>query len=150
MGNRLIVVANRTPQREASDRVGGLEAAITPAVDATGSVWVGWSGVVTQDPGPPACWHRGSIEVLATDLRPRDVAGYYSGFSNQVLWPALHGFSDRVALRPGDYETYEEVNEAFADLVMGVARRGDLIWVHDYHLIPLGAGIRARGRIFWL
>jgi trehalose 6-phosphate synthase len=37
------------------------------------------------------------------------------------------------------------VNERFAETVSPLIEQDDLIWVHDYHLIPLGAQLRERG-----
>ena len=34
---------------------------------------------------------------------------------------------------------YERVNERFAETLAPLIEPDDLIWVHDYHLIPLGA-----------
>jgi trehalose 6-phosphate synthase/phosphatase len=36
------------------------------------------------------------------------------------------------------------VNQAFADAALEVLRPGDLLWIHDYHLMLLPQLIRAR------
>ncbi|MBV8593606.1 MAG: trehalose-6-phosphate synthase, partial [Caulobacteraceae bacterium] len=40
---------------------------------------------------------------------------------------------------------YERVNKRFADILAPMVEPDDLIWVHDYHLIPLGRELRRRG-----
>lgn len=39
---------------------------------------------------------------------------------------------------------YREVNEKFADIMMPYVREGDLIWIHDYHLLLLPRILRER------
>src|SRR3546814_15591340 len=40
---------------------------------------------------------------------------------------------------------YKHVKEAFADTVRPLTEPEDIIWVHDYHMIPLGQMLRDRG-----
>src|SRR3546814_134031 len=40
---------------------------------------------------------------------------------------------------------YNRVNEHFADTVCPLTEPEDIIWVHDYHMIPLGQMLRDRG-----
>lgn len=42
------------------------------------------------------------------------------------------------------WHAYQKVNELFADAVAKEARKGDLIWVHDYHLMLLPKLLRER------
>ena len=42
------------------------------------------------------------------------------------------------------WQAYERVNEAFVEAVVEVAKDGDIIWVHDYHLMLLPKLIRER------
>ena len=37
------------------------------------------------------------------------------------------------------------VNRIFADKLSDLIREDDIVWVHDYHLMPLGRELRARG-----
>jgi trehalose 6-phosphate synthase/phosphatase len=36
-----------------------------------------------------------------------------------------------------DWQAYRDVNRAFADKILEIARPGDRVWVHDYHLMLL-------------
>lgn len=84
--------------------------------------------------------------IRPLSLSQDEVAGYYAGFSNSVLWPCFHGLTDRCELRHDDWEMYQRVNRRFADAV-GDALEGDrdLVWIHDYHLLLVAAWLRARG-----
>jgi trehalose 6-phosphate synthase len=70
---------------------------------------------------------------------------YYLGFANSVLWPVFHNRLDLASFDNGYYDAYRRVNARFADSIAPQVRPTDTIWVHDYHLIPLGAELRKRG-----
>ena len=82
---------------------------------------------------------------MTMPLTERDYREYYLGFSNEVLWPIHHYRLDLSRFTLEAAEGYRRVNARFADVLAPHLRRTDLIWVHDYHLIPLGADLRARG-----
>ena len=41
-------------------------------------------------------------------------------------------------------ETYRRVNARFAQSLARLLRAGDLVWVHDFHLMPLAEELRRR------
>lgn len=45
---------------------------------------------------------------------------------------------------PGDYEAYQRINREFAATIHTHLRPRDRLWVHDYHLLPLGRCLRER------
>src|SRR6266540_3652851 len=73
-----------------------------------------------------------------------EVARYYEGYSNAVLWPLFHYVVARLPLEVRDFDAYEAVNARFADVVAQQWKQGDLIWVHDYHLMLLPRMLRDR------
>lgn len=73
------------------------------------------------------------------------VEKYYSGYSNNVLWPLFHYISlpiNDLARSYGTWEAYQIANRMFADKVLSTYRKGDIIWVHDYHLMLLPGMLR--------
>lgn len=151
---RLVVVSNRVAlpgPSEGADGppVGGLGVALREALERTGGVWLGWSGQVgvatSLAPPPPRLVERGRVTYALLDLSPDDEREYYSGFANRALWPLMHERPDLVAFSRADRAGYGRVNRRFAGALRSLLRPGDLIWVHDYHLIPLGAELRALG-----
>ena len=84
------------------------------------------------------------MRLVAVPLTADQVARYYEGFSNGVLWPLFHYLLDQVPLHVRDWEPYVEVNERFADMVAEQYQPGDLIWVHDYQLLLLPGLLRQR------
>jgi trehalose 6-phosphate synthase len=79
------------------------------------------------------------------DLRREQFHRYYNGFSNDALWPLFHYMPSKFRFRPEEREAYEEVNRQFAQKLLPLLETDDCIWVHDYHLIPLGCRLRELG-----
>ena len=75
-------------------------------------------------------------------LDGRDAELYYEGFSNSTLWPLFHGFPQHTRFDEEAWEAYVRVNERFRDAVLALARPGDTVWVHDYHLMLLPSLLR--------
>jgi trehalose 6-phosphate synthase len=143
---RIVIVANRTPVVHGTklERAGGLVHAVLPGLSVTGGAWIGWSGHAPEHLGATTTQLDG-IDYTTFDLSPEEITGYYEGFSNSTLWPLLHGLDDRAQYAPRDYSQYRNVARKFAREVSGQLRAGDLVWVHDYQLIPVGEELRDAG-----
>jgi trehalose 6-phosphate synthase len=61
------------------------------------------------------------------------------------LWPLFHYRIDLAEYDRSFAGGYERVNERFAGTVAPLIEPDDLVWVHDYHLIPLGSQLRDKG-----
>ena len=82
---------------------------------------------------------------MVTSLGAEDYKEYYNGFANRVLWPVLHYRFDLAEFSRRDLSGYMRVNEHFASELDKLLRPDDVVWVHDYHLIPLARAVtRAR------
>ena len=86
-----------------------------------------------------------NIEYVVTDLSKEGFDEYYSGFANRVLWPILHYRLDLAEFARRDLSGYFRVNNHFAAQLEKIIEADDLIWVHDYHLIPIADALRRRG-----
>jgi trehalose 6-phosphate synthase len=147
--SRLIVISNRVakprPQGEGGAQ-GGLAVALSAALREYRGLWFGWSGDTAETFTGHIDFERSHGVTTATvDLDAQDVEEYYNGYANRTLWPLFHY---RVGLTEFDRSFgagYERVNERFAETVMPLIEPDDLVWVHDYHLIPLGQQLRDRG-----
>ncbi len=80
-----------------------------------------------------------------TDLAESDYQEYYNGFANRVLWPILHYRLDLAEFTRRDLSGYRRVNVHFANQLNDLLQGDDVVWVHDYHLIPLAKMLRDRG-----
>lgn len=145
---RLVVVSNRVadPRKPAA---GGLAVALGDVLQATGGLWFGWSGRIVEDGTPgEADLHvqqAGAATLATVDLSRRDHDTYYAGYSNGALWPVFHYRLDLANFDAECARGYGRVNRLFARKLLPLLRSDDLIWVHDYHLIPLAAELREAG-----
>ena len=144
---RLIVVSNRMDTPEAGRiSAGGMTVGIAGALAARGGIWLGWSGFFSRCDSLTR-HHRqiGRVSYVGIDLPKHDYERYYSGFANQVWWPLAHDRPDLVRFNLADAAAYRRISGRFADAIMRMAQPEDVIWVHDYHLIPLARALRDRG-----
>jgi trehalose 6-phosphate synthase len=143
---RLVVVSNRIPYPCGTAKAGGLVTALTGALEGKGGIWFGWTGRTTDVPDRQATVIEANGYALAgIDLSASELAGYYDQLANRALWPAFHGRPDLVRLDHAAYATYRGVNRRFAEALYSLLRADDVVWVHDYHLIPLGHDLRGLG-----
>ena len=147
MTNRTVVVSNRVaPIDEGRTAAGGLAVAVLAALRRSGGIWFGWSGEVVASPGETVhLTERGGLATATVDLGEDDYEAYYNGFANATLWPLFHYRVDLVDFDRANYVGYRRVNADFARKLAGLLDPDDLIWVHDYHLIPLGEELRRLG-----
>jgi trehalose 6-phosphate synthase len=146
--SRLVVVSNRvTPVTGArAATAGGLAVGVHAALRETGGIWFGWSGDVTPvSAAMPKVFRTGRITYATVDLSKAEFDGYYGGFANRTLWPLCHYRLDLTSFEHAWYATYRRVNQLFAEHLAPYLRDDDLIWIHDYHLIPMGEELRRLG-----
>ncbi len=139
---RLVCVSNRIslPRRSAP---GGLAVGILAALRRVGGVWFGWSGETSDEPSAePQIIVRDNVCYATIDLRTAEFERYYNGFCNSTLWPILHYATGRFRYEYEDYEAYQSINAQFARQLAGLLRPDDVVWVHDYHLVPLARYLR--------
>jgi trehalose 6-phosphate synthase len=142
--SRLVIVSNRTPGK--APAAGGLAVALKRILAERDGFWFGWSGKLTDNPAHDAHFEDiDGIRVGGVDLSRDDLQAYYAGYSNSILWPAFHLRLDLATIEPHWYEGYRRVNAHFADALLPHLKPDDVIWVHDYHLIPFAAMLRERG-----
>ena len=144
---RLVVVSNRVgPIPPATISQGGLAVALRAALEGAGGIWFGFSGSVgEQADAAPKLVAAGNITFATLDLTRRDFEEYYIGYANRVLWPLFHYRPSLVGFSRDDLAGYLRVNRAFARGLLPLLTPSDLVWVHDYHLIPLGEALRRLG-----
>jgi trehalose 6-phosphate synthase len=145
----LVVVSNRVARGKVNEPMtGGLAAALLPVVEKSGAIWVGSSGRVRDgaQKEPFADIEALGTGALATlDLPAAHYGGYYEGFANSALWPALHSRTDLIRASQEDYLSYREVNAFMARALLRFRQPDTAFWIQDYHFLALGAELRDRG-----
>jgi trehalose 6-phosphate synthase len=142
--SRIVIVSNRTPGK--GPAAGGLAVALRKVLAQHEGFWFGWSGKLTESPDARARFDDiDGLKLAQIDLAPEDHRAYYSGFSNSILWPSFHLRLDLATIESHWYEGYRRVNAQFARALKPLLKPDDVIWVHDYHLIPLASELRQLG-----
>ena len=144
--SRLVSVSNRVTVPRRSVPPGGLALGVHAAMQSRGGLWFGWSGEIAErEPDAARIVIRDRIAYGTIELTHADHDQYYLGFCNGAIWPLFHYFLDAVHYHDEQYEAYLRVNRMVAQRLLPHLEPDDLIWVHDYHLIPLAQELLAIG-----
>ena len=152
---KLILASNRIPCAMKKDGehyvfgqgAGGLVSSLAGMARTTKFTWYGWPGMEVPEHDRP-----GIEETLMKDyttvpvyLDEKTYEGYYNGFSNSILWPLFHYHPGEISFSETDWMAYQEANRTFAKAIVNSKEGvddGDIIWVHDYHLMLLPQMLR--------
>ena len=144
---RLVIVSNRVgAPGERAARAGGLAVAMRDALRQNGGIWFGWSGEIADaSSAAPHMETAGKVTYATVDLSQTDHDQYYIGYANSTLWPLLHYRLSLVEYKRRQFNGYLRVNTYLAQQLRPLLKSDDVIWVHDYHLIPFAAELRKLG-----
>lgn len=145
--NRLVVISNRVAiPADKGASVGGLAVALRDALRENGGLWFGWSGkVVKRNSTKAQITTEDNVTFATIDIKRKHFNRHYNGFANRVLWPLFHYRIDLTAFTQDEYGAFLKVNALFCEKLLPLLKGDDQIWVHDYHLIPLGERLREAG-----
>ena len=143
--SKMVVVANRLPMSRSKSgewisSSGGLVTALVPIIQKRGGAWIGWTGDAGRGGRLPMM---DGVAMRAVGLTESEIDTYYNGFSNQTLWPLYHDAIREPVFNHSWWPAYEDVNQKFANAAAAAAGRGDVVWVHDYHLQLVPEMLRA-------
>lgn len=142
LSNRLPITARRERGAlQVEGSAGGLVSALAPALRTQGGTWIGWAGTKLRDGETlPAVDPNYSLHPVP--ISPTEVKRYYHGLSNRALWPLFHSLPERAQFERREWDAYEQVNQRFADAAAALAKPEQRVWIHDYHLMRVGARLR--------
>jgi trehalose 6-phosphate synthase/phosphatase len=151
--NRLIVVSNRLPfalDLKSEDlwtvtpAAGGLVSAVEPILRERGGTWIGWPGIAGEIPREPLAeaTRDAGYKVVPVALSESERDEFYYGYSNEVIWPLFHDLQNFCNFEPAYWQTYQQVNQRYAEVIAHHYQPGDFIWVHDYHLMYVAQALR--------
>ena len=151
---RLLIVSNRLPltvherkgELHIEPSAGGLATGLSSWYRSCNSIWIGWAGITQKKMKreKDIMARLLSENCLPVSISQQDVEAYYNGICNKTIWPLFHYFPLYAEYSESSWQAYQRVNTAFANVVAGVARPNDMIWVHDYHLMLLPQLLRER------
>lgn len=144
--NRVVAVSNRVSLPRRGAVPGGLAVGLLAAMQARGGLWFGWNGDIADGPQQSTeVTRKDGVAYATLELSRKEYEQFYLGFSNGILWPLFHYFVDGFHYSDEQYECYHQVNQRYARELAPLLSPDDLIWVHDYHLIPLAQKLREIG-----
>ncbi len=166
----IILVSNREPyihekvngEIQYSVPASGVVTALEPVMEACGGLWIAHgSGSADKETADA----EGKIKVPPEEphytlkrvwLTQKDVQGFYTGFSNEALWPLCHMAHTRPTFRKEDWTAYRRVNGKFAEALLAEIKdlQNPIILVQDYQFALLPRMIKkarpdASVGIFW-
>ncbi len=144
---RIVLASNRVGDLSKGTQSGGLAVAVGDVLREGNGVWFGWSGdIVPNDTEIGLRLDRQQNVTIATQaLTQEEYDGFYLGYSNRALWPVFHYRLDLAVFDAQELERYKAVNRRMARGLAGLLTNDDVVWIHDYHLIPMAAELRALG-----
>ena len=141
--SRVILVSNRVLDLRKASQAGGVAVALADVVRTRSSLWFGWNGDIKPPEECNVVEREGRVATVP--LSPNEHERYYLGYANSVLWPVFHSRLDLAQFEAGYFEQYIGVNRRLATLLQPILRADDIIWVHDYHLIPMATELKKLG-----
>ena len=168
--SHLFVVSNREPYehfRQGSSIVAkvpasGLVTALEPILRACDGTWVAQGA---GDADRETADEHGRLRVPPDTqqytlrrvwLDKEEAEGFYSGFSNEGIWPLCHIAHTRPIFRAEDWKAYQTANVKFADVTLEEMEgtESPIVLLQDYHFALLPRLIKekrpdARVAIFW-
>ncbi len=159
---RLLIVSNRLPvsvykeknEYKFTKSAGGLVSGLSDFLAGLGKsesdiddyIWMGWPGTTVQKEDEDFISEKVQKEYKASPVffSQRLMDKVYYGFCNRTIWPLFHYFPNYANFENEYWDEYKNMNEIFCDEVLKIAKSGDIIWVHDYHLMLLPAMLRKK------
>ncbi len=164
---RLILISNGEPyahrntgnEIECVKLAGGLTTGLDPLMKKDKGLWIAWGRgeadfeVVDKDDKVRVPDENG-YTLKRINLSKKEQAGFYYGFSNEVMWPICHNFITKANFKQNYWETYKKVNEKYALSALEEITEDDLVWIHDYQLALIPGFIKEKKKntkvaMFW-
>src|SRR5659263_291125 len=153
---RILIVSNRLPftvvekegtfrfQESVGGMVGGLSAYIksmkTSSFTESTYIWIGWPGITVEDIKQKEQLKSKALSdfhAYPIFLSRKTMDKFYYGFCNKTIWPLFHYFPSYTVYEEDSWRYYNHVNEKFCEAIAEIIKPGDIVWIHDYHLMLL-------------
>lgn len=157
MASEFIVLSHREPYREEATpdgvrlrrKTNGVFVTLDSVMRRRRGTWIAWR---EREPGAPfterilvpAEDHADAYTVRRIGLDPDEARRFYYDFTSTALWPVLFSLLDRARFMAEAWQSYERVNDAFAEATCEEAAEGAVVWVNDFHLMLVPKLIKRR------
>ncbi len=129
---------------------GGLITTLSQSVKNSKVVWLGWYGY----PKPSKKLENLVIEkgrekgfsLYPVSLNQEEFENFFNNFSNGVIWPLFHTFTQFCRFEEKYWEFYKKVNDKFATKIVNFLKENPdyIVWVHDYHFFLLPVFVKSK------
>lgn len=148
---RLIVVSNRLPvsickkqgRYIINNSIGGVAVGLNQflsdfqAISEQNKIfWIGWPGEHLEN-NLALVNSLKEINCYPVSIPPVIMNHYYLGFCNKTIWPLFHGMPYYHQFSESAWFSYQTVNQIFFNKIIEIFQPGDMLWIHDYHLLLL-------------
>lgn len=143
--SRTIIVSNRLPvtlirtqdgKVETQRSNGGLVSGLAGLHKMKDTLWLGYAGLSPKDADYKGAKHLlHKQRYIPVDVSDADYGSFYNGACNGSIWPLFHYAPHFMTRTEGDWQAYVKVNHLFAAEILNIAKAGDYVWIHDYHLM---------------
>lgn len=149
---KTIIISNRLPVKVTCSNneynfqpsEGGLATGLSTVYKNGNSIWLGWPGLFVNDEQQQKEISKKllSLNLYPVYLNKEEINQYYEGFSNEIIWPVFHYMASYARYENLYWDYYYIVNKKFCDTFLKIYQPGDIVWIHDYHLLLLPKMIR--------
>lgn len=150
---KTIIISNRLPVKIAvkegnytfQSSEGGLATGLGSIYKNGNSVWLGWPGLFVDNEAEKKAINKelATLSLCPVYLTSEEINQYYEGFSNEIIWPIFHYMPTYARYENSYWDYYRAVNKKFCDTLLKIYQPGDVVWIHDYHLLLLPQMIRS-------
>ncbi len=139
VSNRLPVTILKTDNKTVYEKsVGGLVAGFGEIHHNEKTLWIGHSGIFSDEPGYEEIKEQlAKQNLIAVDIPKKLYKPYYNGVCNKLIWPLFHYFPEKIHIVQKETLAYQLVNEIFCQTISNILQPGDKVWVQDYQLMLL-------------
>ncbi len=115
-------------------------------VDIDDYIWMGWPGMTVDKKDQEFIRDKVQKDYKASPVffSQKLMDKVYYGFCNKTIWPLFHYFPNHASFDNEFWDEYKNFNKTFRDEVLKIIKPGDVVWIHDYHLMLLPEMLREK------
>ncbi|MEZ5071402.1 MAG: bifunctional alpha,alpha-trehalose-phosphate synthase (UDP-forming)/trehalose-phosphatase [Bacteroidales bacterium] len=110
--------------------------------------WVGMTGfenhVFSEEEAQRLEQELEAFQCIPLFPSPRDLNRHLHGFARNTIWPLFHYFTENATYSEENWKAYVKINRMYANRIHNLLKEGDIVWIHDYHLMLLPQMIREK------
>ncbi len=157
MKKRLVMISNRLPVSVQKKKnkimykpsVGGLATGVGSLIgEKFEGMWIGWPGIlnekINQTEKSDIKNYLDEKQYCPVYFNKTEMDNFYSGFCNRTLWPLFHYFTQHAIYQDKMWNAYVKANNKYFEAALELIKPGDIVWIHDYHLLLLPKLLREK------